>query len=290
MTSSGADRAALDAEYNLRARVPEFQDYFDRYDQMSEAFRARARCRLDLAYGAGPRQGVDLYLPEADAPPLLVFIHGGYWQSQDRKRYAFVGAPLIEAGAAVALLGYDLTPEVDMDAIVAQMRSGIAWIYRHGGELGFDPERVVVSGHSAGGHLAAMALATDWPAEAGLPANLIKGLCPISGVFDLQPVRGCYLNEVLALTPEQVRRHSPLNLPPRTGCPVTVIVGAKETDAFLEQSRRYAAHLEAAGQSVELVIQPGLDHFGIVAAMAEPEGATIRTLCRLLGVRDGDVP
>jgi arylformamidase len=184
----------------------------------------------------------------------------------------------------VALLGYDLAPEVDMDAIVAQVRSGLAWLYRRGAELGCDPERLVVSGHSAGGHLAAMALATDWRAEAGLPEDLIKGLCPISGVFDLDPIRRCYLNEVLGLTPEQVRRHSPLRLPPRTSCPVTVTVGAKETAAFLEQSRRYAAHLEAAGPSVELLIQPDLDHFGIVEAMAKPDGATVRALRRHLGV------
>lgn len=284
MTSDGSDRAALDAEYNLRARVPEFQDYFDRYDRMSDALRASASGRLDLAYGPGPRQGIDLFLPEAKAPPLLVFIHGGYWQSQDRKRYAFVAAPLLEAGAAVALLGYDLAPEVDMDAIVTQIRNGLAWLYRHGAELGCDPERLVVSGHSAGGHLAAMALATDWSAEAGLPGDLIKGLCPISGVFDLEPIRRCYLNDVLGLSPEQARRHSPLHLPPRTFCPVTVTVGAKETAAFLEQSRRYAAHLEAAGQDVDLAIQPGLDHFGIVGAMAEPDGATVRALRRQLGV------
>jgi arylformamidase len=284
MTSERLDRAALDAEYNLRARVPEFQDYFDRYDRMSDALRASGRGRLDLAYGPSPRQAIDLFLPEAKDPPLLVFIHGGYWQSQDRKRFAFVAAPLLEAGAATALLGYDLAPEVDMDAIVAQVRRGLAWLYRHGAELGCDAEHLVVSGHSAGGHLAAMALATDWSAEAGLPEGLIKGLCPISGVFDLEPISRCYLNEVLRLTPDQARRHSPLRLPPRGSCPVTVTVGAKETAAFLEQSRQYAAHLEAAGQSVELVIQPGLDHFGIVEAMAQPDGATVRTLRRQLGV------
>jgi arylformamidase len=273
MTSGGADRAALDAAYNLRARVPGFQDYFDRYDRMSEAVRARTRGCLDLAYGRGPRQRIDLFLPEAKAPPLLVFIHGGYWQSQDRRRYAFVAAPLIAAGAATALLGYDLAPEVDMDAIVAQVRAGITWLYRHGPEFGYDPERLVVSGHSAGGHLAAMALATDWSAEAGLPRDLIKGLCPISGIFDLEPVRRCYLNDVLGLTPEQVLHHSPIRLPPQTSCPVTVTVGADETAAFLEQ-----------------VVQPGLDHFSIVEAMAAPHGATVGALRRLLGVQDGDVP
>ena len=283
MSVSGADRAALDANYNLRAAVPEFQDYFDRYDRMSEAFRERARGSLDLAYGPGARQAVDLFLPDAKAPPLVVFIHGGYWHSQDRRRFSFVAGPLLDAGAAVALIGYDLAPEVDMDGIVAQARAAIGWLWHHGPELGYDRARLAVSGHSAGGHLSAMALATDWTGL-GLPADLIKGVCAISGIFDLEPIRGCYLNDVLALTPEQVRRASPLHLAPLGRCPVTVTVGARETPAFLEQSRRYAEHLRAAGLECELVSQAELDHFGIIQAMAEPDNAAVRALRTQLGL------
>lgn len=284
MTKGQQDRETLDAEYNLRARVPEFQTYFDRYDRMSAAFRRDARGCLDLAYGPGPRQAIDLFLPQASAPPLAVFIHGGYWQSQDRKRFSFVAAPLVEAGAAVALIGYDLAPAVDMDAMVGQMRAAIAWLYRHGAELGYDPDRLVVSGHSAGGHLAAMALATEWTGEGALPEDLIKGICPISGIFDLEPIRLCYLDEVLGLTPEQVRRHSPLNLPPRARCAVTVTVGGRETAAFLEHSRRYADYLSANGVTCELAVQPDLDHFTTIEAMAEPESLTARAICRQLGL------
>jgi arylformamidase len=245
MSLSEAERAALDAQYNLRAAVPEHLDYFARYEASSAAFRTRARARLDLAYGDSPRQIVDLFLPEARRPPLLVFIHGGYWQRFDPKAFSFVAERLVEAGAAVALIGYDLAPAVDMDKIVAEIRQGLAWLYRHAEAQGFDPERMFVAGHSAGGHLSAMALATDW-AEARLPADLIKGVCAISGVFDLEPIRRCYLNEVLQLTPEQVRRNSPLGLAPRARCPVTVTLGGRETDAFHEQSRAYARMLKQA--------------------------------------------
>ena len=283
MTLFEADRPTLDANYNLRAAVPEFQDYFDRYDAKSEAFRARWPGRLDLAYGDTPRQAIDLFLPEATDPPLLVFVHGGYWQSQDRNRFSFVAGPLVEAGAAVALIGYDLAPAVDMDAIVGQIRKALAWLHRHGVELGFDSGRIHVAGHSAGGHLAAMALATDW-AAAGLPADLIKGLCPISGVFDLEPIRRCYLNDVVGLDAGQVHRYSPMRLPSAHRCPVTVAVGERETAAFHEQSRDYDAHLQEAGVASRLLVQPGADHFAIIMAMADSGSPVVRAILGQMGL------
>jgi arylformamidase len=283
MTLFEADRATLDANYNLRAAVPEFQDYFNRYDAASEAFRARCPGRLDLVYGEGPRQAIDLFLPDAADPPLLAFVHGGYWQSQDRKRFSFIAGPLIEAGAAVAMIGYDLAPAVDMDAIVDQIRHAIAWLHRHAAGHGFDGSRIHLAGHSAGGHLVAMALATDWAAT-GLPAELIKGVCPISGVFDLEPIRRCYLNDVVGLDPDQARRNSPLRLPPAGRCPVVVAVGEQETTAFHEQSRAYEAHLRQAGVASRLFVQPGADHFAIVMAMADSGSPVARAILDQMGL------
>ena len=278
-----ADRATLDANYNLRAAVPEFQDYFDRYEAASAAFRVRRPGRLDLAYGDTPRQAIDLFLPDATDPPLLAFVHGGYWQSQDRKRFSFVAGPLVEAGAAVAMIGYDLAPAVDMDAIVDQIRRALAWLHRHGTGHGFDGSRIHVAGHSAGGHLAAMALATDWTV-AGLPADLIRGVCPISGVFDLEPIRRCYLNDVVGLDPEQAWRNSPLHLPPSGSCPVVVAVGERETAAFHEQSRIYDEHLRQAGLASRLLVQPGADHFGIIMEMADSGSPVVRAILDQMGL------
>jgi arylformamidase len=279
MSERQPDRSTLDADYNLRAAVAEHQSYFDRYDADSQAFRQRCPGRLDLAYGDSPRQVVDLFLPAPVRPPLLVFIHGGYWQRFDPKAFSFVAAQPLAAGAAVALIGYDLAPAVDLDAIVGQIRRGLAWLYRQGDGLGYDPGRMFVAGHSAGGHLAAMALAHDWAAD-GLPRDLIKGICAISGVFDLEPIRRCYLNEVLGLDVAQARRNSPLHLPPGpASCPVTVAVGATETAAFHAQSRAYADKLAAAGWPCQLVIQPEMHHFEIVMSLARPEDALVRILC-----------
>jgi arylformamidase len=283
MTQSAAERAALDAQYNLRAAVPEHLTYFARYERESAALRARRPGRPDLAYGPTARQAIDLFLPRAAAAPLLVFIHGGYWQSRDRKDFSFVAGPLLERGAAVALLGYDLAPEVRMDAIVGEVRAGLAWLYRHAPAHGCDPARLYVAGHSAGGHLAAMALATDWRAT-GLPSDPIKGVCAISGVFDLEPIRLCYLNEVVGLDEAEARRNSPLHQPLHGRCPVTVAVGELETQAFHEQSRAFAARLERDGRQCQLLVQPEVDHFGIVMSMAEADAPLVRTLARQMGL------
>ncbi len=278
------DRAVLDANYNLRAAVPEYLAYFERYESDSRDFRQRHAGLLDLAYGEGEREAIDLFLPVAAAPPLLVFIHGGYWQSRDRKDFTFVAEPLVEAGAAVALLGYDLAPMVDMDRIVAELQRGFAWLHRHAPQYGFDPERIFVAGHSAGGHLAAMALATDWTTH-GLPSDLIKGVCAISGVFDLEPIRLCYLNDVLGLDAEQAQRNSPLHLPPLTRCPVTVSVGELETEAFHRQSEAYIDMLRAVGLHCELLVETGMHHFEIVAALANPGNRTTAAIARQMGLR-----
>jgi arylformamidase len=286
MSLSPADRAALDANYNLRAAVPEHPAYFERYAASSADFRARWPCRLDLAYGDSPRQAIDLFLPQRASlapPPLAAFIHGGYWQALDRKDFSFVAEHLVAAGAAVALIGYDLAPAVDMDRIVAEVRQAIAWLYRNAEAQGFDRDRICVAGHSAGGHLAAMALAAEW-AELGLPADLVKGVCAISGVFDLEPIRLCYLNDVVSLDAEQARRNSPLLLAPRNRCPVMVTVGERETEAFHHQSRDYANALQRAGVPCELVTQPDLDHFAIIMAMSDPASPTVRTILAQLGL------
>lgn len=283
MAPSAAQKAALDAQYNLRAAVPEHPTYFDRYAAESAALRARRPGRLDLPYGDTPRQAIDLFRPDAATPPLLVFIHGGYWQAFGPKDFSFVAEPLLARGAAVALIGYDLAPNVRMDRIVGQVRAGLAWLYRQGRALGFDPDRIFVAGHSAGGHLAAMALAADWTAQ-GLPADLIKGVCALSGVFDLAPIRRCYLNEVVGLDEAEARRNSPVHLALHGRCPVTVAVGELETRAFHEQSQAYAAKLAGAGWPAELLIQPGVDHFGIVMAMAEPGAPTVQAIARQMGL------
>lgn len=277
------EREQLDANYNLRARVPHFQDHFDAYVALSQAFRSEwPHQRRHLGYGTSERQAIDLFLPgAAAAAPLHVFIHGGYWQSQARENFAFVARPFVERGIAVALIGYDLAPTVTVTTIAGQVRSALAWLHANGARHGVDPGRLVISGHSAGGHLAALALATDWRAR-GLPADLVKGVCAISGLFDLEPVRRCYLNDVLKMDAAEAAALSPIHMETPGTAPVLLTVGGAETEAFLEQSRGYAGHLENQGRDVRLEVQPGLDHFEIVRALARPDNPACRWILDLL--------
>ena len=283
MGQGGTERAMLDAQYNLRAAVPEHLTYFASYEAESAALRARWPGRLDLSYGPTPRQAIDLFLPGTPGAPLLVFIHGGYWQSRDRKDFSFVAGPLLERGAAVALIGYDLAPSVRMDAIVAQIRAGLAWLWHHAPDYGCDAAQLYLAGHSAGGHLAAMALATDWRTF-GLPEDMINGVCAISGVFDLEPIRLCYLNDVVGLDAEEAPRNSPIHRTLHGRCPVMVAVGELETEAFHEQSQAFARKLEREGWPFELLVHRGVDHFGIIMSMAEPDAPLVQAIARQMGL------
>ena len=264
------ERAWLDAQYNNRARVPNFQDHLDAWSRDSAAFRAGDRALLDLAYGPGERQAVDLFLPDSASPaPLLAFIHGGYWQALDRKLFSYIARPFAERGVATAVLGYDLAPTVMVGDIVDQVRRALVFLHEKGGTLRIDAARIVVAGHSAGGHLAAMALATGWDAL-GVREDLIRGVVALSGLFDLEPIRRCYLNDVLRLDQAEARRLSPIHLPPQSReVPVLIAVGAAESEAFLEQSASYAGHLGHYMKTVDHRVEAGLDHFQMVGRLGE---------------------
>lgn len=268
------DQAALDGQLNLRARWPEHAEYFARWAEQSAAVRRRLGGRIDLPYGPSDGQKLDLFVPAGGGrAPLLVFIHGGYWQSLDKGDFSYLAAPYVAAGVAFASLNYDLAPAVSVEEIVAQVRTALAWLYRNAGDLGIDPDRLYVSGHSAGGHLTAMALATDWAADgrAGLPADLVKGGCSISGVYDLEPLRLSYHQAVLNLTPEMARRLTPLgDLPTRAG-PMILAVGSEETEEFLRQQDKYAAAWRDAGLALQVVELPGRNHFTAVDALGETD-------------------
>ena len=155
------------------------------------------------------------------------------------------------------------------------MRAGLAWLYRHAPEHGCDPTRPHVAGHSAGGHLAAITLMSDW-AGFGLPENLIKGICAISGVFDLEPIRLCYLNEVVGLDEDEAHRNSPLHQPLHGRCPVIVAVGELETRAFHERAGPLPPGSSVRDGNLQLLVQPGVDHFGIVLSMGDAHSPSSR--------------
>lgn len=279
----GMDRAEIDRQLNLRARWPEHVEYFARWARDSAAARGRLNGRLDLAYGPSPGQRLDLF-PSAraavDRPaPLLAFIHGGYWQSLDKGDFSYLAPAFVEAGIAFASLNYDLAPAVGVPEIVRQIRAALAWLHRNAAVHGADPARIFVAGHSAGGHLAVMALLADWPAlGVDLPADLVKGACSVSGVYELEPLRLSYHQDVLGLDPAAVETMSPLRRIPAGAGPLVCAVGRQETEEFLRQQAELVAAWRAAGLDARVVDLPDRQHFSAIDALGEPDHALFATV------------
>ena len=274
------DPAWLEAQYNNRARVPAHADILARWARDSQAARSTLPCRLDLPYGMSAAERLDVFSPPARRPglqaagagaPLLVFIHGGWWRALDKSDHSFVAPALCAAGAVVVVPNYALCPQVDMEEIALQMARCLAWCWRHAVELGADPKRIAVAGHSAGGHLAAMMLCTLWPRLGkDLPADLVKAALSVSGVFDLDPIRRTpFLQPDLRLTPASVRRLSPARFPAPGGTR-RAVAGALESEEFLRHHRLIRKRWGRRAVPVCEAI-PGTDHFTVLDGLAQPD-------------------
>lgn len=249
---------ALDLEYDMRRRCPHFAETFAAMEVHNRRMTERLECRLDVPFGPAKGETLDIW-PGRGASPVLLFIHGGYWRAFDKAMFRFVAERFVEAGAAVVLNNYDLCPQVTMDEITRQNRAAMAWIWKNAAGFGGDPGRIHVTGHSAGGHLTAMLMATDWAAW-GLPFDAVRGAVPLSGLFDLEPLRRSYLNADLRMDEEQARRNSPVHRIPGWMPPTVVAVGGGETDEFRRQSRIYVDACRARGFPVSYLELADLDH------------------------------
>jgi len=280
----GYDQAALDREYNNRAKVANAAEYLARYPAESARARDELPARLDLRYGPAPGETLDLFLPAGGGPaPVHVFVHGGYWRSLGKADFSFVARGLQPAGVLVAVIDYALIPAVDMDELVRQVRAAVVWLHQNAAAFGGDPGRITVSGHSAGGHLVAMLMSTDWGQFAELPADVVTAGCGISGLYDLEPIRLSYLNETLALTPETARRNSPVHVvPAAAGGPLLLAVGALEGDEYHRQTESLAAAWRRRGHEVEVLDMAGHDHFSIITELGRPDTPLSRALLRQL--------
>jgi arylformamidase len=273
------DQAQLDAQYNNRARVPNFQEIIDGWAARSADCLETMDVRRDLAYGDHHRERLDVFPAAQPNAPVHVFFHGGYWQALSKDAFAFVAAPFAAAGVTTVLVNYPLAPHDGMDRIVDACRSAAAWVHREIHAFNGDAHRIVVSGHSAGGHIAAMLVAGD---RGPVPAGGVKGVLSISGLFDLEPIRLCYLNAVLGLDAGAVLRNSPLNLIPHTGSHVVAVVGERESEAYHWQTERLAFRWGDAGTDVTALVVPSADHFSILDHLADPDGVLFKTAMRLL--------
>jgi arylformamidase len=281
----GYTRETLDREYDNARKVPESAAWSTRFERESARTRAGLPCRLDLAFGPSPAERLDVFLPPpaAGPAPVHVYFHGGYWRARDKRDFSFVARALAPAGAVVVVPNYALIPSVDMDELVRQCRAAVAWVAAHAKELGGDPGRITVSGHSAGGHLTAMMLATDWR-PFGLPADLVRAGCGISGLYDLEPIRLCFLNDTLGLDPDAARRNSPVHLVPVHAADLLLVVGDREGPEYFRQSDDMAAAWRARGGACEVRRLSGHDHFSIVGELLEADSALARALRGQMGL------
>ncbi|MEL0018623.1 MAG: alpha/beta hydrolase [Rickettsiales bacterium] len=273
------DKDGLAAAYDNRGHVPECEGMFADWAARSRVARDRMTSRLDLRFGDGPQETLDLHLPAAPGGAVHAFIHGGYWRALDKSEFSYLCEPLVDAGAIVANVNYDLCPAVSVETIVGQTRAALAWLYRNAEDFGAGDPRVHVSGHSAGGHLAAMMLATDWPAYgADLPADMIRSVTTISGVFDLDPIPHLPTNEDIRLDADMAHRMSPQFLDPAHDAPMTVFAGGGELSEFVRQSKDFADAWSGKLSAVEYVELAGLNHFSIVDGMDRPDDPIVRRM------------
>lgn len=270
------DPAWLDRMYNNRARVPGHPAYFARWAAESAAARAALQCQADLRYGDEPGEVLDVFAAPVPDAPVLVFIHGGYWRSLDKSEHSFIARGFNDRGVCVVMPNYALCPgtserPVGIADIALQMVHALDWTWRHVAAHGGDPSRITVAGHSAGGHLAAMLLGCDWKAVApDLPGQLVRSALSISGVHDLRPLQHApFIAEALRLDDAQARRLSPALWPAPAHGTLYAAAGGAESEEFIRQN---ALIRDAWGRRTVPVCEvlPGLDHFAIVDALADP--------------------
>lgn len=271
---------AIDRQYNPSLGRTDGQAIMTGFAEKSAVARERLDSRLDLAYGPTRAETLDFYPAAGLDAPLHVFIHGGYWRALSSKDFSFVATALVEQGVSVAVLNYALCPTVTLSEIVRQCRSAMAWLYGQATHLGVNRHNITLSGHSAGGHLAGTLLATPWQTDYGLPDDLVKGGCAISGLFDLAPFPYSWLQPKLQLSWREVARYSPLFMTPHSHCPLVAAVGGLESAEFHRQSNAYVSALESRQptRSLQYLSVPGVDHFSIIDGLGDGEGPVFEAI------------
>lgn len=280
------DPAWLEAQYNNRARVPDHAGHFARWQQASALVRSKTSAQLDIAYGPGEGETLDVFPAAQPGAPVLVFIHGGYWRSLDKSDFSFIAPALNAAGATVVVPNYALCPAVGIEHIALQMTQAVAWTWRHAAELRADASRIGLVGHSAGGHLAAMLMCCRWRDVApDLPALPVQAALSVSGLYDLEPLRQvASVQADLQLTPASVRRLSPAFFPRPKGGKLFATVGLDESEEFIRQN---ALIRDVWGPTAVPVCEtlPGRNHFSVVADLADAKSRLHALALRTVGLR-----
>lgn len=283
------DQRALDFQYDNRAHVADPQRYLDWYAIQSDSARARVRHVRNIAYGPLPDERLDIFSPPdtqiGAARPVIVFVHGGAWQHLDLARSSFAAEAVTSRGAVYVALGFTRMPQAgSLDEMVAQVRTALAWLRTNISTYGGNPERMYLIGHSSGAHLSAMALCTDWRQCFGLPNDIIRAAGLISGIYDLEPVRLSFRNDVLRLERADEIRNSPCRVLPANGVPLLIAYGELETNEFKRQARDFAAAWQRRFANCRLLELKGLNHYETIETFIDQQSTLSEAIFELFGM------
>ena len=277
-----ATQQEIDDQYDVERSVDDPKPYFELFVGDSAKARSELECLLDVPFGPTVEETVDIF-PARDADaPILVFIHGGYWRRLSSKEFSLVARGLVAHGITVAITNYALCPKVTLSEITRQSRAAVAWLARADYSFAGSRERIFVSGHSAGGQQVGRLLSTQWEADYGLPADIIKGGFATSGLFDLNPLRYSFLQAMVQIDQQTIQRESPLFNLPAHAPPMHASVGGAESDEFRRQSASYVDAWQAAGLVGAYSEQPGRNHFTAITDFAEADSPLCKQVANFI--------
>ena len=284
MTLSEKLRTELSADehefqYNPQRAFPDFAKHQAARAGANLQARSGLTVQTDVRYGDHDLRSLDIFPADAASgpAPVHVFFHGGYWRAQDKQNFAFIAGALVPLGITTIIVNYELCPASTLDGVVDSALAAFEWVCRHAHQYGADPKQISLSGHSAGAHLVAEILATDWSAR-GIDALALVGAVMISGIFDPRPVMSTTVNQQLLLTEEIAVRHDLERRRPWVHCPTSILVGGLEPVRWIDQSFRYSQHLRNSGQDPAVHVLPGHDHFSIIGDYAVPDSLLLRAV------------
>tara|TARA_E500000178_G_C16922769_1_gene708010 strand:+ start:254 stop:1117 length:864 start_codon:yes stop_codon:yes gene_type:complete len=273
----------LDNQYRASATVPNIQLFIDQYISLSSDAQMNLDCILDLKYGPGDEETLDLFpVPKQKSSPLFIFIHGGYWRMLSKNESSFMAPNLVRKKVAVAAINYTLAPYAKIDQIVSECRRSIKWLYDNATNYGIDREQIYVGGSSAGGHLTGMMVSRNWQNSYGIPSDVIKGGLPISGLFDLEPIAKSFVNEWMGMSDIDAKRNSPDQNITDQGCPLIVAVGENETSEFKRQSSDFTKLWNNNGRIANFLECKNNNHFDAPLELCKADSIMTKSLISMI--------
>jgi arylformamidase len=269
------DLDKLNREYSPSSCIDDINIYIQQYISLSHQAKDLADIQntlhVDLQYAESETQRLDLYMPsQSPQDRLMVYIHGGYWQELSKEESSFAATNFQQQGFHFAVIDYTLAPKASLTEIVEENRQAMAWLYTQAAKFGYNPEHIYVCGSSAGAHLAMMMLQTDWSNYMlGYQGNIIKGVCAVSGIYDLRPLISTYINAPLKMDIAEAQRNSPLMLPLPKAVPVIIAFGENETSEFKRQSKIMSEQLRTHGFTVQYKEIIGRNHFDVILGLCD---------------------